>query len=300
MLCRNPFTRGNQVFGCGQCMPCRFNRRRIWAHRIMLEAALHADNTFVTLTYDDNYLPKDGSVVPEHFQTFLKRLRASIAPVRIRFYGVGEYGDKSGRPHYHAALFGYPNCRYGQSRFTGQSVRCCEQCNRIRDTWGMGNVLLGSLGVDSAQYIAGYVTKKLSNANDPEAAKWLNGRHPEFARMSLRPGIGCYAMDDVADVLMKFNLDVSQGDVPSTLRHGRRALPLGRYLVGKLRERIGKDAKAPQAVLDALEEAVRPLREAARNSSEVPSLKGQVLEFNNQKFLQFSGRQKLKRKERKL
>lgn len=87
------------------------------------------------------------------------------------------------------------------------------------------------------------MTKKMTSKDDPR----LLGRHPEFGRMSNRPGIGAHAMHDLASTLLQFNLDHSQPDVPSALRHGTRMLPLGRYLRRKLRTLIGKDELAPQS-----------------------------------------------------
>lgn len=208
----------------------------------MLEAMVHTENSFVTLTYDDQHLPKGGSLAPEEIRNWLKRFRASVSPRRIRFYCVGEYGDETGRPHYHAALFGYPRCRHGLSRYSRERTECCDVCDKVRDTWGNGNVYVGALEIKSAQYIAGYVTKKMTRFDDPR----LNGRHPEFARMSLKPGIGADAMHDVASVLLQFNLVDPQGDVPSSLRHGSRLLPLGRYLRKCLRLYTGGSETAPE------------------------------------------------------
>lgn len=70
----------------------------------------------------------------------------------------------------------------------------------------------------------------------------LNGRHPEFARMSLRPGIGADAMAILAAQLHSDSgLDalVNTGDVPRSLKIGRKSIPIGRYLRQKLREEMG-------------------------------------------------------------
>jgi len=106
MLCNKPYRKGNAEFGCGQCMPCRFNRRRLWTARLLLEATQHENKSFITLTYNDKNAPKDHSLDPSHYKNFIKRLRKAIYPKKIRYYLVGEYGDHTQRPHYHAALFG--------------------------------------------------------------------------------------------------------------------------------------------------------------------------------------------------
>lgn len=220
MRCKRPFTKGVVAHGCGQCMPCRIKRRRIWAHRIMLEAAVHPVSSFITLTYDQESLPDAGSLVPRHLQLWLKRIRKEY-PAPLRYYGVGEYGDENERPHYHVALFGHDP----------------EHSEVIERTWGYGRVDSGTLTIDSAQYIAGYVTKKLTARDDPRLA----GRYPEFARMSLRPGIGAPGLSEVAAALQnKHGWDEIDrtADVPAMLMHGRRIMPLGRYMRIRLRQEM--------------------------------------------------------------
>lgn len=264
----------------------------------MLEAMQHSDNAFVTLTYDPEHLPttKDqlATLVPKDLQDWLKRFRKSIEPERIRYFAVGEYGDETERPHYHLALFGYPTCRFLNSRYSNRVTSCCPQCDNVRDTWGKGAVLLGTLEEHSAQYIAGYVTKKMTSRDDFR----LNGRFPEFARMSLRPGIGADAMHEVASALMQFDLEATQADVPSALRHGKRLLPLGRYLQQRLRLYCGKDIKTPPAVLERMAEELRPLREAAFNASE--SLSSAIARAADGRVAQMEARQKIFKKRSKI
>lgn len=187
---------------------------------MMLEACCHERASFVTLTYDKNNLPEGGHVVPSDLQLWLKRYRKVVGP--IRFFGVGEYGDFSKRPHYHVAVFG----------------RGLEDTQVVRRTWGKGHIFVGDLTLESAQYVAGYVNKKMTSADDER----LCGLHPEFARMSLRPGIGSPAISSLAEAISnKHGWDeiTRTGDVPSVLRHSGRDLPLGRYMRTKLREAIG-------------------------------------------------------------
>lgn len=256
-------------------MPCRINRRRMWTHRIILEGLCHVQSSFVTLTYSDEHLPRleNGlaTLRSRDLVLFLKRLRKGMDACqsalevgerkKVRYFAVGEYGDLSLRPHYHLALFGWPHCRKGVSFFDQRYLRCCASCNQIMDAWGLGHVQVGMLTVDSAGYIAGYVTKKMTRKNDER----LHGREPEFARMSRVPGIGADALWEVSDGLLKYDLvaPAGEGDVPASLRHGRKMLPLGRYLRGKLREYVGKDSGADVSTLERMDDEVRPMYEAA-------------------------------------
>lgn len=257
MLCKNPYMMERHAFPCGQCMPCRIAKKREWMHRIMLEAKLHADNAFVTLTYNDDHVPRDGSLVPRDLQLWLKVFRKKLLPNTVRYFAVGEYGDVNERPHYHIALFGYPPCARGRTALN-RAGKCCTVCDLLSDTWNKGRVFVGSLEPESAGYIAGYVTKKMTSMDDER----LRGRHPEFARMSRRPGLGVGYMDEVASTIMEHGLE-TQEDVPTVLRHGSRLLPIGRSLRRKLRERIGRDPSTPPTVMAKMEAELSELRKKA-------------------------------------
>lgn len=214
----------------------------------MLEARLYQDNAFLTLTYDEKSLPADGSLRIKDAQDFIKRLRERLRPNKIRTFYVGEYGDTTFRPHYHLAVFNFPSCVYGTSRFsqtvgtfTTRRSSCCTSCDLVLSTWGHGLVSLGVLNEATAAYISGYILKKMTHRLDPR----LEGREPEFARMSLKPGIGRDAMKPVADALRRYDLDATLPDVPTALRHGPQLRPLGRYLRRSLRSDIGREKDAP-------------------------------------------------------
>lgn len=261
MICKKPYVAPGLVpFGCGSCLACRINRRRVWSHRIQLEALTHAHSSFWTLTYDDDHVPASGSLVPSHLRDFLKRYRKSIAPSRLRYFAVGEYGEQTQRPHYHVAAFGVDPCRNGTTRINPKSGVCCPSCDRLRDRWGFGLVHQGELTEKSAQYIAGYCVKKLGDCDADDDV--LAGRHPEFSRMSLRPALGVEALDVIAATLRKYDLS-DQVDVPLVVRHGKKKLPLGKYLRRQLRKKLGRPENAPQAVLEAMEIEMQELREKA-------------------------------------
>lgn len=218
-----------------------------------LESLCHQQNCFVTLTYSQEKLPDSGSLVPRHVTNWLKRYRKS-ASTSVRYFLCGEYGDETFRPHYHAALFGVEGCMRGRTLRVAGSSRprwdiCCPNCILIGNTWGFGDVDVGTFALESAQYVAGYVVKKMTFATDPR----LQGRHPEFARMSRRPGIGAAAMTVLSEQLhTDHGLDevAALGDVPHQLRLGKKSIPLGRYLRRILREEIGMPEHLVQAARD--------------------------------------------------
>jgi hypothetical protein len=273
----------------------------MWTSRIMLEAKLHPVNSFWTFTYsDDNMLHTTkglATLVPDHLTLFIKRLRFAYQQrdgALLRFYAVGEYGDDSGRPHYHAALFNFPSCVRGVTQPRRDGV-CCEVCSWVGKLWGKGNVFAGQLEDASASYLAGYVTKKYTKADHP----WLEGRAPEFARQSNKPGIGKDFIPEVASTLLEFDLDKTLDDVPTALRHGSKIRPLGRYLTRALREQIGRDPSAPESVLQRKEVEMLPLREAARKAPKgtyQDALKTLVLEVDQGKVAQLEAREKIHKK----
>lgn len=229
MMCAKPFRQGVAEFGCGQCLPCRLNRRRLWTSRLMLEAQLHESAFFVTLTYADEHLPVGGNLCIRDAQLFLKRLRARVSPEVVRYYLVGEYGDCTERPHYHAVLFGVRDVR------------------NILASWSLGRVHVGTLTEQSAGYVVSYVIKGMTRDVDVR----LKGRVPEFARMSLKPGIGAGAMEVVGNAVVSkggAKYVAINGDVPHVVRAASSLWPLGRYLRRKLREEVGMASGQPEAV----------------------------------------------------
>lgn len=177
---------------CGQCIGCRLDKARDWAIRCMHEAKLHDDNCFITLTFDDVHLPENGSISKDDVQRFLKRLRFSIQPKRVSYYAVGEYGEQTGRPHYHILLFGHdfpdkiPLQREGAHTTYSSAV--------LRALWPYGNNMIGTITWQSAMYCCKYVTKKLYGdvtriAFDIDTGEWRPVEH-EFALMSRNPALG--------------------------------------------------------------------------------------------------------------
>lgn len=197
---------------CGVCIGCRLDYSRQWAIRCMHEASLHPVNSFITLTYNNENLPVTGSLDKTHFQKFMKRFRKAIYPEKVRYYMCGEYGDKNGRPHYHALLFGYQfpdlellKIQSGNKYYTSQM---------LEDIWGKGFVVIGNVTFESAAYVARYCVKKvrgkaLDEINPDTGLKPYEKVYsstgeiieiePEYATQSRNPGIAAKWFEKYSD-----------------------------------------------------------------------------------------------------
>lgn len=179
---------------CGRCIGCRLEKSRQWAVRCLHEASLYSDNCFITLTYDEKHLPKDGSLHLSHFQKFMKRLRKKFGD-KIRFFHCGEYGDQNRRPHYHACIFNFdfPDRKLWKTR---DGVRLYTS-EILHDLWPFGYNVIGDVTFESAAYVARYITKKITGDRAKDHYTTIDPRtgeicelKPEYTTMSRRPGIG--------------------------------------------------------------------------------------------------------------
>lgn len=198
---------------CRRCIGCRLDYSREWATRIERECRTSTGNIFLTLTYDEAHLPRavkvrrDGTetetptVKIAELSAFMKRLRRHweyhYSVKGIKFYGASEYGDKSGRPHYHVAIMGLKllpedmikigNNHQGDVRYASAE---------IAKLWGRGIIEFEELTWGSAAYVARYITKKLYGTASNEYAKY--GIEEPKTVMSRNPGIGMsYIKDNI-------------------------------------------------------------------------------------------------------
>ncbi len=190
---------------CGQCIGCRIARSKMWAIRCMHEASLYENNCFLTLTYDDQHIPIDGSLDYGHYQGFMKRLRKRFTGKKIRFYMCGEYGDLNLRPHYHAIIFNH-DFEDKTLFFTSPTKHKVYRSEVLEDLWKFGQSSIGTVTEQSAGYVARYVVKKIIGRGqdiNPKTGKRFDSIYErinpetgeiynvpkEFTRMSLKPGI---------------------------------------------------------------------------------------------------------------
>jgi len=188
---------------CGKCLGCRADQALMWSIRAYHESTLHARNSFVTLTYDDEHLPADGKIVKKDLQDFFKRARHNF---KFRYIACGEYGEASRRPHYHAIIFGEDFADYVNRHDLGEAGWTHTQ---LEKDWGKGHVLIAPCTLASVMYTCGYVNKKIGDADT-------------FMLCSRRPGIG-------SDWLKKYKDDIRRTGTVSI--EGREFAVPPRYLV---------------------------------------------------------------------
>lgn len=152
---------------CGKCLGCLADKARAWSVRCYHESLQHLQNSFVTLTYDDEHCP--DRVLKSDLQLFFKRLRA--AGVKFRYFACGEYGGRFGRPHYHVLFFGQDFLE-GSQRLGSQGEYYTSPL--LDETWGNGHVTVAPCEPASVFYVAGY---SLKNLGDPEVFQ-LQSRRP--------------------------------------------------------------------------------------------------------------------------
>lgn len=151
---------------CGKCYACRMNRRMSWTYRLMQELRFSYTAYFLTLTYSDEFLPDKGVLIKSHLQDYIKKLRNYG---KLRYFGVGEYGGRNKRPHYHLLLFNF------------------EHPDALGKCWNYGFVGVGSVSQASIHYCS----KDMMKDKTKKSVNGVSG----FTIMSLKPAIGFKALD---------------------------------------------------------------------------------------------------------
>lgn len=197
---------------CGRCIECRKKMLSSWKYRINKEnEACGNVSCFVTLTYDDQYLPySDNGLMTLNYrdvQNFHKRLRKKGH--KFKYLVAGEYGSRTHRPHYHAIYMGINNKEI------------------LENTWNNGLIDLSQdVNDKTIAYTLKYILKssfrQFKGNKKPDE---LDDRLPEKGLFS--QGLGLSAITPALTRYFKTHLDA-----PLPTRNGNIALP--RYLKNKM------------------------------------------------------------------
>ena len=154
-----------------------------------------------------------GTLFKPDLARFFKRVRKNFG--QFRYYGVGEYGELKGRPHYHVLAFGIEM-----------------SLESLRSTWNMGHVHIGDVESASINYCVEYALKSQKSHDLIELR-----RLPEFAVMSTNPGIGAFALGEFRKAILK-----------------SKPLPTGELLIPDSFRLLGKEYAVPRFLRNMLED----------------------------------------------
>lgn len=195
-----------QAVPCGQCIECRLTYAMDRATLCMLEKKYYPEEQcwFLTMTYDDLHIQTGQTVdtetgqifegitlKKEDIQNFWKRVRNHYKKKMnkpLKYIDCGEYGSKTGRPHYHAIVFGLPlemdQLHFYKNNDMGDRMFNHDQLSAI---WKKGHVIVARVTIESCQYVARYNLKKtLENIDN-----WwygAQGKLKEFTTCSRKIG----------------------------------------------------------------------------------------------------------------
>lgn len=175
-MCVNPLSIYNREkdrtipVPCGRCPQCTKLKINSWIFRLKQEQKISSSVAFITLTYDDQHLRYALNGKPTlrklDIQNFMKALRKEqllYSNETLKYYAVGEYGTKYGRPHYHIIMFNlHPK-------------------TNLKNAWKYGFIDISPARQASINYTLKYISKPKTKTKQDEQLR-------EFSLMS--KGIG--------------------------------------------------------------------------------------------------------------
>ena len=229
------------IIPCGKCLGCFLEKARDKAVQLSLEKMNpeYEDNEcwFITLTYDDAYLPlhstvdantgeifTGASVELKDIQNWIKKLRDNNPTKNIRYMCAREYGSHTLRPHYHIIIFGLPLdrelfCKIGNNtngdplwttpELDNLKSRICWTVrrplgDRTAPMYRAGNVTVGEVTFQSISYVARYTMKKANKEYDSEW--WYKAQGLDIEGISQSQDLGKWYYDQHKHQIYQFDL----------------------------------------------------------------------------------------------
>ena len=144
---------------CRRCSGCCNHRQLEWVNRFKLESYNKKPPYLLTLTYSNEYLPKDLQEAKNNYKNFIKKLIHKFK--NIRYFHAIEYGSKKGRIHHHALIW----CE------DIQKVGLFNQWKIIKETWNKGRVESSPVrSIAGLRYVSKYIIKNY----DPTYRTYMN------------------------------------------------------------------------------------------------------------------------------
>lgn len=215
--------------------------------RIYLESTQAGSSFFITLTYNDDNLPRTeaGALCfdKKQVQDFLKRIRRKLEPTRLRFFLTCEFGDgkeakqyleqygqEYGRSHYHA-IFVCDHKRHLR-----------EMCDFVQAAWPFGYSSVSPCSMARIQYATQYALKD----EDYLYKKYEKGDPCKpFRLFSLKPGLGAGFGNDEKPIIGFLNRYIYNDGVHFRDRIQIAGKPRGipRYWKDRIDPSLGEELK---------------------------------------------------------
>ena len=153
---------GNKITGekhlmvrCGKCLACREEIAKEYTYRFMNEYKYFKYLYFITLTYEDDKLPRnaegyetlDKKEITDYLKTININVKRHLPNEKYKYFTAGEYGDQTMRPHYHVSIL----------------------CNNPKvaqlfvEKWHKGRIDFQAGDMRSVFYVIGYSNKKIGD-----------------------------------------------------------------------------------------------------------------------------------------
>lgn len=162
---------------CQHCWACQLKYSAEWATRIMKEAEKYENNYFVTLTYNDTFLPiadrtewdqydinpedpfgekikthqvrendgtwTSGTLHGKDVDKFLNSLRKHFRDKGhegVKYFYCGEYGSETQRPHYHIILLNCPldPLQFYSPKVDAKNFKAHWHSHELENLWATG------------------------------------------------------------------------------------------------------------------------------------------------------------------
>lgn len=141
MKCSDPIITKTGIYRCGKCLACQASKTEENIIRFNAETKAFPCY-FVTLTYKDECLPKNG-VDKDHVLKFIHRIRKKFP---CKYVAIAEYGGRFCRPHYHLLLWWLSDK---------------PQVSDLEECWKFGGLASYPVNDKQANYVAKYHTTKV-------------------------------------------------------------------------------------------------------------------------------------------
>lgn len=220
----SPYVEAKKIeLPCQKCSICKMKKAREWGIRSQIEAENYSSNQFITLTYNKENLPMARYEDPitgeikfketlnkEHLQKFIKKVRnyylRKYKHTGIKFFGCGEYGSKTGRPHYHLIMYNLPMFDLKHKYTNGITKIEYYTSKTLENFWGKGHVLITEANTTTAEYTAKYTAKRENHIKAGEGGRiklnWYEMEQIQKPYLTMSNGIGKKHLEDNLEYIL--------------------------------------------------------------------------------------------------